>query len=150
MRTGFEIALHTGCRLQATRIPCDCIDLARNTIHFPIPTKGRQPYTVPIHPNLLPTLTNIIARGETHTVPDIKGKSLAWRRFFDELHMPQYCFHCLRVTFISRGARAAIPETTMMRLVNHASTTVHRVYQRVGFSDLQTALGQIPLPPGQG
>lgn len=40
-------------------------------------------------------------------------------------------------TFITRLARNRVPLSHAMRLVNHASTTIHRVYQRLGVEDVR-------------
>ena len=60
-----------------------------------------------------------------------------WRFFLDDLGMPHLCFHCTRVTFISKLARANVPLAVAMRMVNHASKTIHRIYQRINLDDLR-------------
>ena len=57
------------------------------------------------------------------------------------------CFHCLRVTFITRGAQANISEPKMMKLVNHASAVIHRIYRRLQPPDVVEESMRIPLPP---
>src|SRR5437868_2296955 len=48
MRTAFEIALHTGCRLRETRIPVSCLDFRENKITFPSPKGGEdRAFSVP-------------------------------------------------------------------------------------------------------
>ncbi|MDB6029494.1 MAG: integrase [Verrucomicrobiales bacterium] len=75
--------------------------------------------------------------------------SKMWWRFFkqnDELNLPHLCFHCTRVTFITRGAKQGIPQSKMMTLVNHASDEIHRVYQRLVAADVREELNAIRIP----
>ncbi|HRZ37773.1 MAG TPA: hypothetical protein P5534_15600, partial [Candidatus Paceibacterota bacterium] len=53
-----------------------------------------------------------------------------------KLKLPHLCFHCLRVTYVNRLRRAGVPREVAMRLVNHASELVHRVYQRERVEDV--------------
>lgn len=40
MQIGFEISLHTGCRLREVRIPLSCVDFVENKITLPSPKGG--------------------------------------------------------------------------------------------------------------
>lgn len=140
MRTQFAIGFHTGCRISETNVPLRCVDLQRKLLHFPT-AKGDRPFTVPLPPALVPLFTELInattdlnARAFTQE-GSAGGMSTAWCAFFSKLGMP-YSFHCLRVSFITRCIRAGVPEAVVMRLVNHASEEVHRLYQRFNSADL--------------
>ena len=72
-----------------------------------------------------------------------------WWRFFkqnDELNLPHLCFHCTRVTFVTRAQSRAFPQSKMMKLVNHASDEIHRVYQRLVVADVRAELNAIRIP----
>ncbi len=43
---------------------------------------------------------------------------------------PPKQYNCLRVTYVNRLRRAGVPREAAMRLVNHASELIHRIYQR--------------------
>lgn len=138
MRVAFAISLHTGCRLRETRIPITMIDFDRDIIMFPTPKGGKKrAFTVPMPPEIKPMLTRLRDAGNRHTLEFPFQPSRAWQHFFKSLEMQHLCFHCVRVTFITRLARARVPLAQAMRLVNHASMTVHRIYQRLGVEDLR-------------
>jgi hypothetical protein len=50
---------------------------------------------------------------------------------------PHLCFHCLRVTYVTRLAQAGVPLSLAMRLTNHSDELVHRIYQRLGVEDVR-------------
>lgn len=146
MLTSFLISLYTGCRLSETRIElATCVDLERRKIHFADP-KGGKPFTIPMRDELQPMFMRLIASGAVWTYDPQPMASIKWIQFFRRIGLPQYSFHCLRVTFISIGARAGIDERAMMRLVNHARSAIHAVYQRFSCEDLRAPLAAIPLP----
>jgi hypothetical protein len=51
------------------------------------------------------------------------------------------------VSFISRCHRAGLTEQQAMRLVNHSSRLVHRIYSRLNVEDARLAMQKVPLPP---
>jgi integrase len=144
MGRAFQIGYYTGCRLAETQLPMRCIDLARREIHFPV-TKGDKPFTVPMPSALVPFFTELASRGEQWACrfPSTNLASVEFCHLFKRLGMP-YCFHCLRVSFISRCIRAGLAEGATMRLVNHCSVEIHRLYQRYRASDLRAAVDAIP------
>ncbi len=141
MRTSFEIAYHTGCRLKETRLPLSCIDLDAGTITFPEPKGGEgRAYTIPIPDGLLPLFTKLKATPRSHTFewPGAGTKvSSYWRRFFNLLGLKKHSFHGLRATRVTNLRRAGIVQAVAMRLVNHSSTLVHDLYQRHSVEDLR-------------
>lgn len=146
MRDCFNIAFNTGCRLHETAIPLDCADTERRFIHFPT-TKGDKPFTVPMRAELVPMFERLKKeRPGGLAVEFPEGVTRHWWYFFRERLKLPYSFHCLRVTFISRLARAGVPATDAMRLVNHASLEIHRIYQRFQPEDLRASLQKLSLP----
>ena len=132
MQRSWQIAMATGCRLRETEIELRNVDLGGGSLHFPKPKGGRgKAYTIPLPAALRPLFEDMMARGERQTLTMPFQPSRAWRTFFDELGLKHLCFHCSRVTFVSRLARAGAPLGVAMRLVNHSSELVHRLYRRV-------------------
>lgn len=134
MAIAFEIALHQNCRLRATQIAMDCVDLVRDTIQFH--EKGGQVFTVPIHPGLRPLLARLKAEGRkvTCVLPLLASRSFS--RVLRRIGLP-HTFHCTRVTGITRFARAGVPEQQAMAYVNHGGWAVHRIYQRLKPADVR-------------
>ena len=141
MRTSFEIAYHTGCRLKETRLPLSCIDLDAGTITFPEPKGGSgRAYTIPIPDGLIPLFRKLKSTPRSHTFewPGAGTKvSSYWRRFFNLLGLKRHSFHGLRATRVTNLRKAGIVQAVAMRLVNHSSTLVHDLYQRHSVEDLR-------------
>jgi integrase len=137
----FEIAIHQGCRLAETCLPMNHIDCEAMQITFL--AKGSRVYRTELNPNLLPILQPLLDSGASHTYTSPTNKSLRWWEFFNRLRkrhpgkFDNISFHSTRVTCISRLERAGAPEKVVMDLVNHSSTTVHRVYRRATRQELQ-------------
>ena len=139
MTTGFEIAIHHGCRETETSMPMSHIDFISGTIRFTAKGRNGQPkiYTNKVHPNLLPRLQALKAAGATMTcvLPAMVAKE--WHFFFkSRKELSHLCFHCTRVSVITRLARAGVPIQQAMRYVGHASQTVHKIYQKLKAEDL--------------
>jgi integrase len=99
--------------------------------------------------SILPYLRNIPGRftwDRAETLNVGKPIGVIWREFFDELGMREICFHCTRVTFITWCHRQGIPENVIMKLVNHASTEIHRIYQRLNVVDVQAWRDRVADP----
>jgi hypothetical protein len=60
--------------------------------------------------------------------------------------VPHLCFHCLRVTYVNRLRRAAVPKEAAIRLVNHASELVHKIYQREKVADVAQWCDVVQFP----
>lgn len=139
LKASFEIAIAQGCRLFETHIDLDNIDTENMEITFM--AKGRKRYTAPLSPTLLPFIEQLQKRKQRFTYEPPKMPSLLWWELFKDLrakhpHLNRASFHSTRVTVISRLGRAGVPERVAMSLVNHSSTTVHRIYRRVEKSEL--------------
>lgn len=148
MRTCFEIALYTGCRFSECSIPMENIDLTAGTIRLRDAKRSendpRKYFTVPIHASLRPTLERLAASGTTRTCELSADKN---GRINDRIkQVVNASFHSLRVTFITRCHRGGLSQAEAMRLVNHSSTLVHRIYSRLNVEDVRQAQSRIPLP----
>lgn len=135
MRVSFEIAIHHGTRLKATQVDLhNDVDWAAGTVT--LHEKGSRSLTVPIAPELRPLLERRHREGHRFACLLPRGASKAWRSFFDRMGRKDFCFHCCRVTTVSRLARSGVSEALATRYVGHASTEIHRSYQRLGVRDL--------------
>jgi integrase len=139
MSVSFEIGLATGARLQECSIPMDCINFEHKTITFPNPKGGvGKAFTIPIPKSILPLLAVLKASGAKKTCDIHPSKaSFKWRKFFDRLGMKDVCFHCLRVTRVTRLRQAGVPSPDARRLVNHSSELIHRLYDRHQVEELR-------------
>ena len=138
MKIAFAIAMHTGCRLRETRIAIPDMDFENNVITFRSPKGGRKrAYSVPMPTPIRQLLIGLRTKGRRYTLEFPFQPSRAWQHFFKSLELEHLCFHCLRVTFVTRLARKRVPLSEAMRLVNHASTTIHRIYQRLNVNDVR-------------
>ena len=137
MSAAFEIALHTGCRLRETWIPLDCIDFTERKITFPSPKGGEdRAFSIPMPSALLPLLERLRQEKRKFTLEFPFQPSRRWQQFFIKIKKPHLCFHCFRVTYVNRLRRAGVPREAAMRLMNHASELVHRIYQREKVEDV--------------
>lgn len=145
MRVSFEIAIHQGCRLSETSAPLSAIDFERNTITFA--AKGRRGekhiFTTQLHPALWPLLETLAQRKLELTCELPRMAAKEWHMFFREIKLDHLCFHCTRVTVITRMARAGVPISQAMAFVGHASETIHHIYQRLATSDLGRAVAAV-------
>ena len=71
-----------------------------------------------------------------------------WHTLFREIGLPHLCFHCTRVTVITRMAREGVPIAQAMRFVGHASEAIHRIYQRLAAPDCGWAIKAIDYGGG--
>lgn len=147
MQVAFEISLHTGCRLRETRIPMNCVDFVEDKITFPSPKGGEErAFSVPMPSALRPLLERLKKAKKKYTLEMPFQPSRRWQQFFQKIGKPHLCFHCLRVTYVNRLRRAGVPREVAMRLVNHSSELVHRVYQRERVDDLVKWRDAVKLP----
>jgi integrase len=134
MQVSYAIAWEQGCRFSETCLPLKDIDLRRGVIGFR--TKGEKDSVAefPLSPNLHPLFERLIRDGRTATfeMPEMPGK--AWWRFFKRNKLQHLCFHCTRVTFITRCYERGIPRDEVMRLAGHTSTAAHAIYPRLSAS----------------
>lgn len=152
MTVSFEIALHQGCRLSETAVPLSAINEREGTIYFV--QKGQRPHLTALHDGLRPIIAALRGDGAkvTCTLPKMAAKH--WHWFFKgrkERHQPaiapRLCFHCTRVTAITRLARAGVPIQQAMRFVGHADSTIHAIYQRLQPPDLARCTAALQFPP---
>ena len=138
MGLSFRIGRELGCRLQDTALARKNVDFERMVVHFPNPKGGRKKaFSVPLPQSLKPVLEAAFADGRATAFKMPAQPSLDWRDFFDDLGLKHLHFHCLRVTYVTGLARRGVPRAVAMRLLNHGSELVHRLYQRLNVDDLR-------------
>jgi integrase len=84
--------------------------------------------------------------GERYFISLPKNASKSFCNFFKSIGLPHICFHCLRVTFISRLCQNEVPEYAVARLVGHRSIEVNRLYQRLPPTELSKYSQQVVYP----
>lgn len=143
----FQISLYTGCRFSEASIPVENIDLAGNAVRIRDAKRKendpRKYFSIPIHPKLRPLFEQVIASGEAVTCTLSGDKNGRINQVFSKVGAS---FHSLRVTFVTRCHRAGLSESEAMRLVNHSSQLVHRIYSRMNVDDVRSAQARIQLP----
>ena len=72
--------------------------------------------------------------------------SRRWQQFIIKIEKEHLCFHCLRVTYVNRLRRAGVPHEVAMRLVNHSSELIHKIYQRERVEDVVKWRDAVQLP----
>jgi integrase len=152
MQRSFQIALQTGLRENDTIIDLRRqIEWDRARISIPEPKGGfNRAFTFEVMQMSILSYLRQISRTEdwtwrrAETGPTPIG--VVWRHFFNDLGMPDIHFHCTRVTFITWCHRNGLPETIVMQLVNHASTEIHRIYQRLNAADVRRWRDQVADP----
>jgi len=131
MQISYAIAWDQGCRFSETCLPLSDVDLKRGVIN--LRTKGYKEDRAefPLNPNLRPLFQRLMEsqRKMTFEMPAMPGK--AWWKFFKRINMPHLCFHCTRVTFITRCYERGIPRDSVMRLAGHSSYAAHEIYPRL-------------------
>lgn len=143
MPIAFEIALHQGCRLSATQIDFKDVDWKRWTVTFH--EKGGQVFTVPVHPAIRPLFLRLRAQGRQHSCILPRFASRIFSRVLRAIGLP-HCFHCTRVSVITRMARGDVSEQKAMAYVHHGSWAIHRIYSRLRAADVTGVADALALP----
>lgn len=143
MQKSFELALNTGMRRDCeTRLHRSQIRLESDDIVIEKPKGGRKrEFAIPIYDSIRLLIDEFIDSGRPYfwTAPAGTLTGLVWSKFMDRIGLRALgiTFHSTRVTFITRGMRAGIPESVMMKMVNHGDKDVSRIYQRWTSEDVR-------------
>lgn len=152
MSVSFAIAIRQGCRLRETMVDLRDVDERRGTIAFRAKGRGggvAHVFTTSLHPELRGLFARLREEGAVRACEVPVMGSKVWHDFFREIGLGHLCFHCSRVTVITRLAREGVPIQQAMRFVGHASEAVHRIYQRLQTDDLGDCLRAVG-PMGRG
>jgi integrase len=127
-------------------MPMSQIDFVNRRITFH--GKGRNGVkkinTTQIHDRLWPRLVELrdAKAVVTCTLPKMAAKE--WHTFFKSRpELAHLCFHCTRVTVVTKLARAGVPVQQAMRYVSHASQTIHTIYQKLKADDLSACVAAL-------
>ena len=155
LRITFLLGLYQAARLRQCAVPICDIDLERGFITYR-KTKGGKPFTQPLDSRLIPVLRIEVEQrrnaGESALCVIPILPSVEWRRFLDGLGFPHLVHHGLRVTWITRAAlsgrdgKQGISLSLAKAFVNHGSTAVHSIYQRLNAADLVHVPAAVSLP----
>lgn len=145
MGNAFELGIHQGCRLRECKVPMENFRIftsangaKEGTVRFL--KKGGKEFTTVLHPALFAMVERFQQEGRRY-FSDMPALPSKWfTRLFRKLKMRGYCFHCTRVTVVTRLARAGVPPSQAMRYVSHSSWAVHQIYQRLSVDDLGQCL----------
>lgn len=128
MREAWKIAMLHGCRLREVAVPMSRVDVAARVITFQ--GKKDKLHSMPLHEEAVPLVLEK-RRARAAVLVDLPERpSKAWHAFFKRLGMPHLCFHCTRVTVVSRLVRAGFSQPQILQYIGHASATVNRIYRR--------------------
>lgn len=157
MRASFVLGYYQAARLRQAEVPLRDIDLNGLRITYwktidgrPL-VKGDRPFSQPIAQAAVPALLKLVqARqaGGFKALCEIPGPaSIQWRRFLLTLGLGHLCHHGLRVTWITKAAQSRkITRAEAMRFVNHGSSAVHAIYQRLNADDIALVADALHLP----
>lgn len=150
MRISFEIAIHQGCRLSETALNWSDVDLDRRTITFRGKGRNGAPhiFTTALHPHLKEFFLTLRTTGVTENSPIVILPSMAAKEFhyfFRTIGLRWLCFHCTRVTVVTRLARAGVPIRQAMAYVGHSSEIVNKLYTKLSAPDLSGAVAALKV-----
>ena len=131
MLTSYMIAWEQGCRFSETCLPLSDVDLDRMVIGFRVKGRKDSVSEFPLSPKLVPMFRKFKNEGRKQTFVMPVGASQRWSRFFTRIGLSHICFHCCRVTFVTRCEESGLTAEEAMRLVGHSSYQVHKVYRRM-------------------
>lgn len=129
MEEAFLVAMRQGCRLSEVEVPFSRIDTGAMVITFKV--KGGKLHAAPLHKDLLPLVAKALAEGRRCLVELPSQPSPRYLEFFKLIGFGKLCFHCTRVTVVSRLCEAGFSESQTMAYVGHASEAVHAVYRKM-------------------
>ena len=148
MRTVFEICAHIGCRFSEAIMPMSRVDFEQGLIWIADAKRKeddpRKLYAVPM-PAALSDYLRTVKTERTAPANNTAGMN----RYFNVLlkKATGATSHSLRVSFISRCHRAGLSESQAMRLVNHSTKSVHKIYSRLNLGDARLAMAKVEPPP---
>jgi site-specific recombinase XerD len=129
------VGMKQGCRLSECAVPLSRINTDEMEITFHI--KGGKTHTAPLHKDLLPLVEKARKRKSGLLVEFPPSHSRAFVNWLREIGVDEVSFHYLRVTVITRLARAGYSEQQTMAYIGHSSTEVHAIYTKLKSRDVQ-------------
>lgn len=124
-----------GCRLSEVKVKMSDIHEDQGVIIFHV--KGGKVHPAPLHNDLIPAVLSCREQDREYLVdlPIYASKLIIqWLR---SIGIEGVSFHCLRVTVVTRLARAGYSESQVMEYVGHCSEMVHAIYRKLKPADLK-------------
>ena len=128
MADAFLVGMRQGCRISEVAVPLEQVDTKAMTILFKV--KGGKFHAAPLHKDLLPLVARARKEKRGKLVELPAGASSLFIEFFKSLGM-DLCFHCTRVTVVTRLCEAGFSESQTMAYVGHSSSLVHALYRKM-------------------
>lgn len=129
MEESFLVAMKQGCRMSEVQVPLDRIDEKTMTIVFRV--KGGKLHAAPLHKDLL-DLVKLARKEKRKVLVQLPAQpSPRWGEFFKSIGIEDLCFHCTRVTVVTRLCEAGFSESQTMAYVGHASVLTHSIYRKM-------------------
>jgi integrase len=151
MAVSFEVSLYQALRMRHCQFPLAWVDFERGVIEYPQGfSKTKKRFSQPFDERLRPLLLWLKDKGREITCEIPKMASKAWWVFFRRLKIEGVYFHCLRVNWITRAAKAGVPIAEAMQFVAHSSTEVHRIYLKLSAGDIMSVPAMVRLPEPTG
>lgn len=145
-----RISLYTGCRFSETEIRMEDADLSGGTLVITdakrSPSDTRKKFIIPMPDEIRHIFEQMRLNGEPVTLIATRSRNAKANYFIRRLCGIDASFHCLRVTFVTRCHRSGLSMPEAMRLVNHSSEIVHRVYSKLDVEDARRARARLLLP----
>lgn len=129
MEEAFLVGMRQGCRLREVEVPLNRIDVKAMVITFKV--KGGKLHAAPLHKDLLPLVARAKAEKREVLVKLPVSPSPRFAKFFNLVGLGHLCFHCTRVTVVTRLCEAGYSESQTMAYVGHASEAVHAIYRKM-------------------
>jgi integrase len=140
MQDSWLVGIKQGCRLGEVQVPLS--DISVETMTIPFRVKGGKIHPAPLHRDLIPLIHRRREEGASILVELPKSPSKEWINFFQSLGYNDLCFHCLRVTVITRFALANVTAEKAMQYVGHCSELCHAIYRKLRPRDV-ASLGNL-------
>ena len=135
LQNAWLVGCKQGCRLSEVKVKMSDIDEHKGVILFHV--KGGKTHPAPLHRDLLPLVKLCREQDKEYLVdlPIYASKLIIqWLR---SKGVNDISFHCLRVTVVTRLARAGYSESQVMEYVGHCSEMVHSIYRKLQPADLK-------------
>jgi hypothetical protein len=136
MRDSWMVGIKQGCRISATAVLMTQVHETADPPAITFKEKGNKVHTAPLHADLLPLVRRKRAAGDKMLVDLPKNAAKLWWSWFRENGFDDISFHCLRVTVITRLARANVSEAKAMQYVGHCNALVHAIYRKLKAADV--------------
>ncbi len=159
MQATFLLGYYQAARLRQCEVPLKDIDLTGKkpritywrTLGGRALTKGDKPFSQPLAKSAVQQLRELVEKrkaggfADLCTIPVLP--SVEWRNFLNRFGFGAISHHGLRTTWITRAALSRkISREEAKAFVNHGSTAVHEIYQRLNIDDLAHVADALNLP----